>query len=169
MTKDDLLELAKSWPDCDCWDVDEGCERLNHSEVLEALEEAIEDLPDDGRGLEVCIREAWPESLTIYGWTRKKVSEEDIQTMADEATRAVLEYFSETLEMSDPDDDDGEPDGLLPEGFKEVIRKDMEARHIWGCDQTDEIELTTDQVVDIARLEWPEWFEPVNEPCDTKN
>lgn len=146
-------------PVCDYYDTREDAERLTHSEVLDALEEAIDNLHgSESEGTEADIREAWPESLTIYGWVRKKISDEEIDKMTKEAVDAVLNCFGDTLELGDPASD-GEPVGLLPKGFEEVIRKDMAERHIWNCEQLYEIELTTDQVVELAKLKWPEWFE----------
>jgi hypothetical protein len=156
MTKDELRTLAATWPDADCWDCDQDAERLTHTEVLDALEELIDRNYEKGVSCEDQIRAMG--DVTLYGWTRKTPSEKDIRRLTDSALEAVFECMGEELEWSDPDSD-GEPNGLLPALFEAAIRQDLQQRHIWGCDQTHEIELTTEQVLDIARLEWPHWFE----------
>lgn len=157
----ELRDLIRSWPDCDYWDTDETVRVLTHDDVLSALEDAISNLSDasDKRPLEVQIREAWPESLTIYGWRRHELTQEEIKKIAIHATEAALDYFRDTLELGNPDDDDAEPHRSLPELFEKALTEDMGTRFIWNCDQTDSIKLTTDQIVALARSEWKEWFE----------
>jgi hypothetical protein len=156
MTRDDLQALAATWPYCDFWEFREGGEGLSHTEVIEALEEAIDRNYEKGISCEECIRQMG--DVTLYGWTRKTPSEDDIRRLTSRALEAVFEFMGDWLEWTNPDSD-GEPNGHLPEGFERVIREDLKTRFIWGCDQKHKIDLTTEQVIGIARLEWPDWFE----------
>jgi hypothetical protein len=155
MTKDEFKALAATWPDADCWDCDQDAERLTHTEAIEALEELIDRNYEKGVSCEDQIRAMG--DVTLYGWTRKTPSDDDIRRLVRSAVDATLECMGEELEWSNPEED--EPPRDLPALFEAAIRKDLETRHILGCDQTHEIELTMEQTLDIARLEWPHWFE----------
>ncbi len=158
MTKEELQALLTTLPEADYWDVNEDTEQLSHTEILEALEEVISNLVPGENGLEADIREAWPNGITLYGWVRKTPSDDDIRKLRDRALDAVFNCMSEELEWTNPEDE-GEPNGLLPEGFEKVIREDLKTRHIWGCDRVREFELTTERLVEIAKCEWPQWLE----------
>lgn len=151
MTQEELRALAATWPDAAYWDCDDSREQLSHTEVLEAIEELLGNIVGN---LEEQVRTLWPDSLTVYGWERKTP---DVDALVSACVETFLNEWCEQQELSDPEGE-GEPVGHLPEGFATVIRKDLETRHVWGCDQTVEIEIPIDQLIEIARLEWPEWF-----------
>ena len=157
MTREELNAAQQAWPDCAYWDVDDTTDRLTHRVVRDALEYAIDSAFKKGQSTEACIRENWPEGVTIYGWTRKVVDEEDIRRLTDAAVDAVLQAWVD-MELGDPDDDEEKGD-VLPKMFEEAVRKDVETRFVWACDQTHELELTLDELLGIARLSFGDWFE----------
>jgi hypothetical protein len=151
MTRDEFNELSKSWPSCDYYDCSDDSERLSHSQITEAIEEALDLVPDQ-TGLEAQIRMEWPHGLTVYGWTRKTL---DINALIERACEAISDEWRE--EYGDPDGDDLPP--KLGELLRAAVKEAFEGHPVWSCEQTDEIEIPIDQLVEIAKLEWPEWFE----------
>jgi hypothetical protein len=158
MTSEEFKALQASWPECDFWDVDDTAEELSNREVLDAIEHAIDGRFTKGQSTEECIKQHWPDGITLFGWSRKVVSESDIQQLTAAAVEAVLRSWCEDLEMGDPDGEDDDK-GELPTLFEAAIRKDLEKRTVWACDQDTEIELTFEQLWDIIKLEFSHWVE----------
>jgi hypothetical protein len=153
MTREEFNVLAVTWPSCDYYDCDDDREQLSHSTVTEALEEAL-DLVPDADGTEAQLRRLWPESLTVYGWTRKTI---DLCGLTERAMEAISDEWAE--EYSNPDVDTVKLPPKLGDLIEAAVRTAFEGHPVWSCEQTDEIEIPIDQLVEIARLEWPEWFE----------
>lgn len=150
MTREELNALAATWPDCDMWDCSQDAERLSHDTPLEALETLFEDSRTEAE-----LREWVEDGWKVYGWTRKVVTEDDIDSMIAHLTEAFHEYWVDSLELGDPESD-REPPPL--EWLRAAITNDMRKREVWSCEQTHTIELTAEQVVAIARLEAPDLF-----------
>lgn len=149
MTRDELNALAATWPECDMWDCCEDAERLSHTTPLEALEAAIGDMRSEAE-----LRDWVADGWKVYGWTRKAVTDHDIDAMVEQLTETFHEYWNDSLELGDPEQD--QPPLIY--GLRELITEDMRKREVWACERTHTIELTAEQVVAIARLECPDLF-----------
>jgi hypothetical protein len=158
MDHDELRKLADGWPTCDFWSDDEGTERLVHSDLLEALEEAVDARFVKGQGIEDCVLENFSDGITMYGWTRKEVGDSDVMRLCDAAVDAVTEAMGNDLELFDPEEEDVDK-GELPRLFEAAIREDLKGRDVWACERTHEVVLTPEQLLGILRLEFGDWFE----------
>lgn len=156
MNKERLEELQKSWPECDYWDFREDAENLSHDTLLEALEHYI--------GYNLGPNETWeqlPDTIKLYGWRRKKVDTESLTNIAYDAIKA--EYNEE---YGGPEEDYGQILTKLWNSLTEAIDMAFKGHEPWRCERTEVIELTRDEVISIAKLEWPEWFEEEEKNAD---
>lgn len=155
MTPDELAALEASWPKCDYWTLRDGPDDLTHRSVVAALE--LDSLRGPADAIDWFLR--WKRgggTLTVYGYTRKRVTDADIDSMVDHLTDAFHEYWIDGLELGNPDD---EPEPPAIRLLHAVIAKDMRTRHVWQCDQTHRVTLTVDAVIAIARRARPELVE----------
>jgi hypothetical protein len=157
MTRDELDALAAGWPECDYWYFGLCPDELQHASIVEALS-----LPTFGNELQL---RQWGDQVlspvarrgrTAYGWTRKKVSQADIDSMVEHLTDAFHEHWCEVLELGNPED--GDERVKNPEWLRAAITNDMRTRHVWQCEQTHQVELTFEQILGIGRLLRPELF-----------
>lgn len=154
MTPADLDALAATWPACDYYSLDDGPDELGFTAVAQALLYGLRDPEHFTAWLS-----SWKAkgSLTVYGWTRKTVSDSDIESMLEALTVAFHEHWRDGLELGDPEDDDSDDE---PEWLRAAVTADMRKRHVWQCEQTHRFELTAEAVVAIVRREHPELVEP---------
>jgi hypothetical protein len=156
MTRDEFNTLAATWPDADFWSHSEDCEHLSHSDPTEELQEALEGWYSKGQLAEDMIREDFSDGVEIFGWRQKPVTDEHILHLRDVAVEAILEALVEDCELGNFED--GEKPHGLPALIEAAVREDMKTRHVYQCERECKIELSYDQVVGIAKLEWPEMF-----------
>lgn len=150
MSPAELDALVASWPKCDLWDCSEDAENLEHESALAALD-AFFDSSRSGAELAAWVADGW----IVYGWTRKIVIDDDIESMIDRLTEAFHEHWNDGLEFGDHDDDDPPP----VEWLRAAVTNDMRKRRVYQCeDETIELELTAEQVLAIARLRRPALF-----------
>jgi hypothetical protein len=157
MTREEFNALAATWPAADYWDCDDTLERLTSTEVLEALEQGLDRIPDaDQPSFEAQLRAELPDGITIYGWQRDTI---ELDNLADRACDALAEQYAE--DYGDPDGDEDLPSAVrskLRTLFGAAVKEALEGQTAWRCTQTEEIDLDIDMLIDIAKLEWPEWF-----------
>lgn len=132
----------------DYWSLHPRQAQLRHQDVVAAL--GLDDLRDPEHFMSWLMRWKASGTLTVYGWTRKVVSDADIDSMAAYLTEAFHEHWCDALELGNPEDFDanGSPE---PEWLRAAITNDMRKRPVWQCEQTHQIELTPDEVIAIAR------------------
>lgn len=154
MTPEEKAKLIASWPGAGWYDCDEDRERLTHQDPTEAIEEAISGLMPGEHGTEADMREAWPEELTVYTWQQRTV---DVSGLADDAVAALSEQWGE--EYGDPETDDDGGFGELAEPLAALITEHVKGKHVWRCDEPESFVVGIDDLVGLAKLEWPERFE----------
>jgi hypothetical protein len=152
VTPDELeaLAIASCWPACDYWSLDSCPDELRHKTVVEAL--GLDDFRDPNHFISWLLRWKATGKLTVHGWTRKAVSQADIDSMVASLTEAFHEHWCESLELGNPEDDEPAP----LEWLRAAVTADMRKRHVWQCEQTHTVTLTPDEVITIVRLERPE-------------
>lgn len=138
--------LVASWPACDYWSSGASLQ-LWHASVVQALTHDV--------ASEAELRQRSSAGRTLYGWTRRVVSDDDIENMIIHLTSAFHDFWASGLGLGNPmdDDDDDEPEWLRP-----AVTADMRKRHVWCCEQTHVITLTLAQILAVARWARPELF-----------
>ncbi len=153
-------EIVASDPfdSCDYYDTDESTDSLTHDRPNGAIEYHFDELHEKGVSILECIAKRGP--VTVYGFDRQVVSDEEIESYARRAAETVAEAFDE--EYGDPHDTvhavniHDLADALLP-AIKEQIGKTT----VYSCERVAERVYSPAEVEAVLRAECPQWFEPV--------
>jgi len=158
--------------EADFWDCDEDAERLNHEHPESAIEYDLDScwpLPHvrkrPGFDAEAWIRDELEDGgLTVYAWKRSAITEAQLRDCAETLVERACEVFAEDDELGDPEGDDD--DGLTPAVqakhlplFEAAVRALWADATVWHCEILGKVALTTDEVLELVRAEWPEWLE----------
>lgn len=151
--------------EADFWDCCEA-ERLTHEDPISALEECVDNHLWRGCDTEKEIRDMGDISVDAY--VHDVVPDSEIEGLAELA----IERISEAL---DEDDAYGHPDG-----DHECLSEATQAKHkaafvaavgvlvadaqIWRCSVKTSVVLTPDEVLELMRVERPDWFVPEAKP-----
>ena len=76
---------------CDYYDCDEGCERLSHVTIDEAVEYHLDNLET----------ESWPETLEVYGFCRMKVDARQLCVLDSALENLDYEYSCDDNEPTE--------------------------------------------------------------------
>jgi hypothetical protein len=146
--------------DAEFWDCRDA-EYLAHVDPISALEDFVDVHRERGRSLEEVIREMGPFPVEAY--RREPVTEQHIEDATDRALEAARESLEEESELGDPRDDHPmfKVDVLAKHrpAFVAVVRALAADGIVWQCAPSHSVELTPDDVIEILRVERPEWFE----------
>lgn len=143
----------ETWPACDYWSLDDCPDELSHTSVVEALR--LDDFRDAEHFISWLAHRTETGNVTVYGWTRKTVSQADIDSMVEHLTEAFHEHWCESLELGNTEDGMSESSGG-PEWLRAACHADMRKRHVWQCEQTHCVWLTPDEFKSIVRRTRPE-------------
>lgn len=127
--------------DCDFYACSEMTERLSCMDPDEAIEEYL-----DGCG-------PLPESVTVYGWLRRKVGETERKWLKDSLLERALECLDE--EYGDPDNPTDPTDEMekAEAAFIEVVLAEYKS---WACERVSEAKVN---VREWCAKNRPEWLE----------
>lgn len=140
----------------DYWDCRDS-EQLTHEDPISALEEYVEIHLTPGCDVEKEVRDMGDISVEAY--VRGVIDESDVTSAAEFALESACDHFSDNY--GDPD---GEYDNLdqakhLP-AFEAVVRALYADAKVWRCEVAQTVVVTPDEVLEILRVERPDWFEP---------
>lgn len=147
ITDAEVEALVATWPACDYWTAEADGE-LGHATVAAALTYDFRDAAQ--------LTKWAGAGRTAYGYTRKVVTDADIDSMLEHLAEAFHEYWCDSLELGNPEadpEDTGEPEGL-----RAAVTADMRKRLVWQCEQTHAVTLTLAQILAVARWARPELF-----------
>lgn len=146
------LETLAAEAGCNYWSLDDCPDELAHQTLSEALGiPGFRSADHFARWLDQRRSEG---GLVLHGWTRKVVTQRDIDSMVEHLTDEFHEYWCEFLELGNPED--GDERVIEPPGLRALVEADMRKRHVYQCDETDRMAIRVEEVVAFARRDRPE-------------
>jgi len=142
------------------WSCDPDIEQLSHEDAEEALEYFIDDLRV-GTSFEDSLRAAAP--VTLYGWARVEMSDNELDGWADCAVEHLVEMMDESV-WGDPN---GNSEIMGEAASKRVqaavlaaLKTERDNGHLapWSCEVVEKRELDAATLVAEARRIAPHWF-----------
>lgn len=159
-TRDKFVGIA-----ADFWDCCEA-ERLTHEDPISALEECVDNHVWQGCDVEKEVRDMGEISVDAY--VHKVISESYIEELAERALEEVCEALNGNEEYAHPEGDHDCLDEAAGDkhkaAFVAAVRALVADAKIWCCEVASSVKLTPDEVLELMRVERPEWFEPEAKP-----
>lgn len=148
------------FPDGEFYACDEP-ESLTCTDPWEAAEQYLDNLLDPKMTVAE-VEAALSVPLTVTAYVPKKISDNEIKNWSENLLESLEETWRD--EHGDPDGDHGfapESEAIMLEAVTKIIR----ATRVWSCEESGHVDLTGEQVLEWARQENPDWFEPAPPSC----
>jgi len=129
-------------------------ESLTHTDPWSAIEEYLDGWLSPKMTVADVLREI-RKPITITAYVPGVVDDAEIKNWAESLTETLEERFGE---------EHGDPDGQHPlckdaEAIMlEAVTKIVKASRVWSCAESGHVNLTPDQVEELARENRPDWF-----------
>ena len=142
----------EGFEDCALFDASEDRETLTHSDPDEAIEAALDEWLSPKCNVLEHLRSAVGETLTIYGFTRRKLDKDEPCLDGENILSDLLERIDEEYGGEDPT----EPTAGMKAAadiLSQVLHREYE---VWQCESTHKAVVNVDAWIRESRPDWLE-------------
>lgn len=150
----------------DYWDCSDSVEQLQYDDPISALEYHLDGWLSPGCDVETILRGL--DDVEVYPWHRKTIPEGEAEGLADRLLEHLQEILEEDEDYADPDGDhdifSSATLGKHQPAFVVAVKSLIADASVWQCEPGKPVTLSPDEVLEIMRVERPDWFEPEATP-----